>query len=131
MPPLGAVAPCQVPAGSSASGATTTGEPLLPQTIFDKPIPGEHRAVALWLFACAAMIAVMVVLGGITRLTESGLSITEWRPVEGVLPPLGDAAWQAEFAKYQEIPQFKLLHAWMTLADFKVIYFWEWLHRLW
>ena len=87
--------------------------------------------VGWWLLACAAMIAVMVVLGGITRLTESGLSITEWDPVTGVLPPLGHAAWQAEFARYREIPQFRAIHAWMTLADFKRIFFWEWLHRLW
>src|SRR5579859_2152692 len=77
------------------------------------------------------MIAVMVVLGGITRLTESGLSITEWQPITGALPPLGDAEWQAEFAKYKAIPQFRLMHAWMTIDDFKSIYFWEWLHRLW
>ncbi len=77
------------------------------------------------------MIFVMVVLGGITRLTQSGLSITEWQPVTGILPPLSQAEWQDEFAKYQEIPQFKLLHSWMSLGDFKIIFFWEWLHRLW
>jgi cytochrome c oxidase assembly protein subunit 15 len=91
----------------------------------------NRRAVAFWLVACAAMIFVMVVLGGVTRLTESGLSITEWQPVTGILPPLGDAAWQAEFARYREIPQFKLVHSWMTVEDFKTIFFWEWLHRLW
>jgi heme a synthase len=91
----------------------------------------DHRAVALWLLICAAMIFAMVVLGGITRLTESGLSITEWNPVTGILPPLGDAAWQAEFEKYREIPQFRAIHSWMTVADFKAIFFWEWLHRLW
>jgi heme a synthase len=91
----------------------------------------NRRAVAVWLIACAAMIFVMVVLGGVTRLTESGLSITEWQPITGVLPPLNDAAWQAEFERYREIPQFKLVHSWMTLADFKTIFFWEWLHRLW
>jgi cytochrome c oxidase assembly protein subunit 15 len=91
----------------------------------------DDRAIAAWLIACAAMIFVMVVLGGVTRLTESGLSITEWQPITGILPPLGDAAWQAEFARYREIPQFRLVHSWMTLADFKTIFFWEWLHRLW
>jgi cytochrome c oxidase assembly protein subunit 15 len=91
----------------------------------------DHRAIAIWLLVCAAMIAMMVVLGGVTRLTESGLSITEWNPVTGILPPLGDAAWQAEFAKYREIPQFHAIHSWMTVADFKAIFFWEWLHRLW
>jgi cytochrome c oxidase assembly protein subunit 15 len=92
---------------------------------------GADRGIAVWLIVCAAMIFVMVVLGGVTRLTESGLSITEWQPITGILPPLGDAAWQAEFARYREIPQFRLVHSWMTLADFKTIFFWEWLHRLW
>jgi cytochrome c oxidase assembly protein subunit 15 len=91
----------------------------------------DERAIALWLLACAAMIAVMVMLGGVTRLTESGLSITEWQPITGALPPLSEAAWQEEFAKYQQIPQFQLMHSWMTLQDFKTIFFWEWLHRLW
>src|SRR5260221_12214985 len=90
----------------------------------------NRRAVAAWLLACAAMIFLMVVLGGVTRLTESGLSITEWQPITGVLPPLSEAAWQAEFAKYRAIPQFQLVHSWMSLADFKTIFFWEWLHRL-
>jgi cytochrome c oxidase assembly protein subunit 15 len=91
----------------------------------------DHCAVAIWLLVCAAMIFAMVVLGGITRLTESGLSITEWNPVTGILPPLSDAAWQAEFDRYREIPQFRAIHSWMTVADFKGIFFWEWLHRLW
>ena len=77
------------------------------------------------------MIFLMVVIGGITRLTESGLSITEWRPVAGVLPPLGAAQWQAEFEKYKAIPQYRAIHADMTLGEFKLIFFWEYLHRLW
>jgi cytochrome c oxidase assembly protein subunit 15 len=77
------------------------------------------------------MIAIMVVLGGITRLTESGLSITEWQPVTGILPPLGEAQWQAEFDKYKAIPQYRAIHADMTLGEFKQIFFWEYLHRLW
>jgi cytochrome c oxidase assembly protein subunit 15 len=89
------------------------------------------RALAAWLILCAAMIFFMVVIGGITRLTESGLSITEWRPIEGVLPPLSLAQWQAAFARYQAIPQFHAIHAGMSLAQFKGIYFWEYLHRLW
>lgn len=88
-------------------------------------------AVALWLFACCAMIFVMVVLGGITRLTQSGLSITEWQPLSGVIPPLSHAQWLAEFAHYKAIPQYRVLHDGMTLAQFKVIFFWEYLHRLW
>jgi len=73
----------------------------------------------------------MVVIGGITRLTESGLAITEWQPVTGVLPPLGEAQWAAEFAKYKAIPQYRAIHADMTLGEFKYIFFWEYLHRLW
>jgi heme a synthase len=91
----------------------------------------DERMIAGWLLACAGMIFLMVVLGGVTRLTESGLSITEWQPITGALPPLSEAAWQAEFAKYRAIPQFQLVHSWMSLADFKTIFFWEWLHRLW
>jgi heme a synthase len=89
------------------------------------------RAIGLWLIACCAMIFLMVVIGGITRLTESGLSITEWQPLTGVLPPLDQAQWQAEFDKYKAIPQYRAIHADMTLADFKSIFFWEYLHRLW
>ena len=93
--------------------------------------PDADRPIALWLLLCCAMIFAMVVIGGITRLTESGLSITEWQPVTGVLPPLGAAQWQAEFDKYKAIPQYRAIHAEMTLADFKFIFFWEYLHRLW
>jgi cytochrome c oxidase assembly protein subunit 15 len=88
-------------------------------------------AVTVWLLICCGMIFVMALLGAITRLTESGLSITEWNPVMGILPPLNAAAWQQAFAGYQEIPQYQLLHRGMTLEAFKEIYFWEWLHRLW
>ncbi len=77
------------------------------------------------------MVLLTVVIGGVTRLTESGLSITEWRPISGIVPPLTEAAWQAEFTKYQEIPQFRVDHPDMTLAGFKQIYFWEFVHRLW
>jgi cytochrome c oxidase assembly protein subunit 15 len=89
------------------------------------------RAVALWLFGCCGMIFAMVVIGGITRLTWSGLSITEWQPVTGVMPPLSEAGWAAEFEKYRQIPQYRLINAGMTLADFKTIYLWEYVHRLW
>ena len=88
------------------------------------------RAIRLWLFIVAAMVAAMVLVGGATRLTESGLSITEWRPVLGVLPPFGEAQWLAEFEKYKEIPQYRLANRGMSLDDFKVIYWWEWGHRL-
>jgi heme a synthase len=98
---------------------------------FDVAVPARSdRAVGLWLFAIAALIALMVVIGGLTRLTGSGLSITEWQPVTGVIPPLNQADWQAEFAKYQGTPQYELLNRGMGLAAFKSIYLWEWTHRL-
>ncbi len=89
-------------------------------------------AIAGWLFGVASLVGLIVVVGGITRLTESGLSITEWKPVTGVLPPLSEAQWQAEFAAYQRIPQFTEINgpAGMALADYKFIYIWEWVHRL-
>ena len=90
----------------------------------------QVRAIRLWLYAVAALVLAMVLVGGATRLTESGLSITEWRPVMGTLPPLGQSQWQAEFEKYQAIPQYRELNAGMSLAQFKTIYWWEWTHRL-
>jgi cytochrome c oxidase assembly protein subunit 15 len=90
----------------------------------------SQRAVAIWLLVCCAMIFLMVVIGGITRLTWSGLSITEWQPVTGITPPLSAAAWQAEFEKYQQTPQYRLMNAGMSLSDFKTIYLWEYVHRL-
>lgn len=89
-------------------------------------------AIALWLFCVAAMMAAIVVVGGITRLTESGVSITEWNVVSGTLPPLSEAAWAQEFARYRATPQFILINgpAGMTLATYKTIFFWEWVHRL-
>ena len=88
------------------------------------------RALRLWLFAVAAMIFLTLVVGGATRLTVSGLSIVEWKPVTGVLPPLSEPAWQAEFEKYKEIPQYRELNRGMQLHQFKVIYYWEWSHRV-
>lgn len=92
--------------------------------------PQRQRGVGLWLLALAALVVVQVGLGGVTRLTDSGLSITEWRPILGVIPPLDDGGWQEAFAKYRELPQFRVLRPRMSLEEFKVIYFWEWLHRL-
>ena len=97
----------------------------------NEAIRRETRPVAVWLLVCCAMIFAMVVIGGITRLTWSGLSITEWRPVMGAIPPLSAADWQAEFAKYQQTSQYKLLNAGMSLAAFKTIFLWEYVHRLW
>jgi cytochrome c oxidase assembly protein subunit 15 len=91
-----------------------------------KPLP----PLALWLFACAALLFVTTQVGAVTRLTESGLSIVEWKPVTGALPPLNAADWTHEFSLYQTSPQYKKVNTGMTLEDFKHIYFWEWLHRL-
>ena len=89
------------------------------------------RPVALWLLGCCAMIFAMVVLGGVTRLTLSGLSITEWQPLSGVVPPLSHAQWLAEFERYKAIPQYRDVNAGMTLGGFKTIFWWEYAHRLW
>ncbi|MBE7172388.1 MAG: COX15/CtaA family protein [Williamsia sp.] len=91
----------------------------------------SDRPVAIWLLVGVGMIVVQVLLGGITRLTGSGLSITEWKPILGTLPPLNQHAWELAFEKYKQIGQFKFLNNDFTLNDFKSIYFWEWLHRLW
>ena len=101
----------------------TAGAPVAPAD--------PSRPVRAWLWVCAAMIFAMVVIGGITRLTESGLSITEWRPVTGTIPPLDQGQWEAEFAKYQRIPEFREKNPTMTLAEFKTIFWWEYVHRLW
>jgi cytochrome c oxidase assembly protein subunit 15 len=89
-----------------------------------------NRAVRIWLLTVAALIALMVVVGGATRLTESGLSIVEWKPVTGALPPLTEAQWNAAFEAYKKIPQYHALNAGMDLAQFKTIFWWEWSHRL-
>ncbi|WP_334164588.1 COX15/CtaA family protein [Phenylobacterium sp.] len=90
----------------------------------------RSRAVAVWLFAVAALVLAMIVVGGATRLTDSGLSITEWKPVTGAIPPLSDADWRQAFAEYQQIPQYQQVNRGMSLEAFKTIYWWEWSHRL-
>jgi cytochrome c oxidase assembly protein subunit 15 len=90
----------------------------------------DRRWVAGWLLACAALVFGIVLVGGITRLTRSGLSIVEWQPLIGVLPPLSEAAWQELFAKYQQTPEYKLVNHAMTLEGFKGIFWWEYIHRL-
>ena len=100
-----------------------------------QPTPGylitaRPAVLARWLWCVAALIVAMVVVGGITRLTESGLSITQWKPISGIIPPLNAAQWQAEFANYQKIPEYQQLNRGMTLAGFKAIFFWEYVHRL-
>lgn len=103
---------------NSNSGGTTT-------------LHKKKKAVAIWLLIGVFMIMVQVVLGGITRLTGSGLSLTEWEPILGAIPPLNQQDWLEAFKKYQEIPQYQWVNHDFTLSDFKFIYFWEWFHRLW
>ncbi len=93
-----------------------------------QPSAADAR-VSHWLFAMCVLVALMVVVGGATRLTDSGLSITEWRLITGAVPPLSEAAWLEEFAKYQQIPEYELVNRGMSLAAFKEIYWWEWAHR--
>ena len=88
------------------------------------------RPVRIWLYGMAAFVLLMVVVGGITRLTASGVSITSWKPISGIVPPLNNAQWQAEFDAYKQIPQYEVLNSWMSIDDFKYIFFWEYLHRL-
>lgn len=90
----------------------------------------DRRLIAGWLFVCAAMVFAMVVVGGVTRLTHSGLSIVEWQPLVGALPPLSDADWEALFAKYRETPEFRLVNYDMDVEGFKRIFWWEYIHRL-
>jgi heme a synthase len=94
------------------------------------PLPAQRSSVvAVWLFAVAGLVLAMVTVGGATRLTGSGLSITEWQPILGAIPPITEADWIVAFAKYQQIAQYKLVNAGMSLGDFKFIYWWEWSHR--
>ena len=95
----------------------------------DRGGQGARGAIRLWLMALFALVAVMIVVGGLTRLTDSGLSITEWKPVTGAVPPMSEAAWEAEFDKYRAIPEYQLQNVGMSLAEFKSIYYWEWGHR--
>ena len=89
------------------------------------------KNVAKWLFAGVIMLMVQILLGGITRLTESGLSITEWKPITGILPPLNTTQWMTEFDRYKHTDQFRYMNSNFSLGDFKFIFFWEWFHRTW
>jgi cytochrome c oxidase assembly protein subunit 15 len=100
-----------------------TSTPATPRQV------ASRRAIAWWLFAVAGLIVLMVVVGGLTRLTDSGLSITEWKPIHGALPPLSDAEWQEEFDAYKTIPQYEQINRGMSLDEFKSIFWWEWSHR--
>ncbi|MGB3245529.1 MAG: heme A synthase [Sulfitobacter sp.] len=109
-----------------------TQEPVRPvaQTGgIDRGHRGARNSIRNWLMVLFALVFVMIAVGGLTRLTDSGLSITEWRPVSGALPPLNAADWESEFAKYKAIDEFQVQNSWMELADFKRIYWWEWGHR--
>lgn len=92
--------------------------------------PKAARRIAIWLFVMCGLVAGMVIVGGATRLTDSGLSITEWKPVTGAVPPLSEAAWLEELEKYKAIPEYQQVNYGMSLSDFKAIYWWEWGHRL-
>ena len=102
---------------SAGLGRNSAQAPLLP-------------AVRIWLVIIAAFVLAMVVVGGATRLTGSGLSITEWKPIVGALPPMSEAAWQDAFEKYKQIPQYDIVNKGMSLEGFKAIFYWEWSHRL-
>jgi heme a synthase len=97
--------------------------------VIDKGRRGARRGIRAWLIVLFALVMVMIAVGGLTRLTDSGLSITEWKPLTGALPPMTEADWISEFEKYKEIPEFQLQNKWMELSDFKSIYWWEWGHR--
>ncbi|MBB3949781.1 COX15/CtaA family protein [Aureimonas jatrophae] len=99
------------------------------RTLADPRIARNRQHVRRWLYAVALLIVALVVVGGATRLTESGLSITEWKPIHGVVPPLSAAEWQEEFDLYKQIPQYQVINRGMSLGEFKTIYWWEWAHR--
>ncbi|WP_370286656.1 heme A synthase [Pseudooceanicola nanhaiensis] len=107
----------------------TSEKPQVQTGVIDRARRGSRGAVRVWLMVLFALVFAMILVGGMTRLTDSGLSITEWKPVTGAIPPMSEAEWQSEFDKYQQIPEFRIQNAWMDLADFKSIYWWEWGHR--
>jgi heme a synthase len=108
----------------------TQSTPMSAQSAYTGAVPSYRRAIQIWLWIVAALIFAMVIVGGATRMTESGLSITEWHPISGVIPPLSHDAWVAEFNKFKQIPQYRAIHSDLDLNGFKFIFFWEWSHRL-
>ena len=110
-------------------GEASTTRPAAQPGLIDKGHGAARGAIRIWLMVLFVLVFVMIAVGGLTRLTDSGLSITEWRPITGALPPLSEAEWQSEFEKYQQIDEWRIQNQWMELADFKVIYWWEWGHR--
>ncbi|SCV03989.1 LAMI_0H12552g1_1 [Lachancea mirantina] len=111
--------------------SATTGIRGYAAAASQKRLLNSSKWVGYWLIGTSGLVFGIVVLGGLTRLTESGLSITEWRPVTGTLPPLNEAQWEEEFAKYRESPEFKQLNSHIDMDEFKFIFFMEWVHRLW
>lgn len=107
----------------------TTEKQTVQTGVIDQGRSGARGAIRVWLMMLFALVVVMIGVGGLTRLTDSGLSITEWRPLTGALPPMTVADWESEFAKYQAIDEFQIQNQWMQLSDFKIIYWWEWGHR--
>jgi heme a synthase len=108
---------------------TETAKPAPKGGMIDTRPQGARRAMQIWLGLIFALLVAMIAVGGLTRLTDSGLSITEWKPVTGAIPPLNPADWEVEFSKYQASPQFQILNHGMDLAEFKAIFWWEWGHR--
>ncbi len=111
-------------------GSPSSAIPRAPVEARRAAAPDASRAVAAWLLACCALVFAMIVVGGVTRLTHSGLSITEWQPIVGALPPLSDGDWAAAFAKYRATPEYELVNRGMTIDEFKGIFWWEYAHRL-
>lgn len=118
------------PVFEEVSDPTATSRPVTTTGMIDAAPREARRAIRVWLMILFVMVLSMIVLGGATRLTGSGLSITEWAPVTGTIPPLNEADWQAEFEAYKQIPQYSQVNPDMDLAGFKEIYLWEWAHRL-
>ena len=92
--------------------------------------PKTNKQITIWLISACLLIFLMVIIGGVTRLTRSGLSMVEWHPISGAVPPMNDSAWETEFEKYQQYPEYQKLNQGMTLSQFKFIFFWEYVHRL-
>lgn len=110
-------------------GSEQKAEPALAKGVIDRAHKGARGAIRIWLMVLFALVVAMIAVGGLTRLTDSGLSITQWKPLTGALPPMSAEAWQAEFDLYRAIPEYQLQNAGMSMAEFKVIYWWEWGHR--
>ena len=108
---------------------TDTTRPAAQPGLIDRGRADARGAIRFWLKLLFALVFIMIAVGGLTRLTDSGLSITEWRPITGALPPMSAEEWQSEFDKYKQIDEWRIQNQWMEMADFKVIYWWEWGHR--